>query len=359
MTRASGAGRIAADADVPEPTDATWAGLDPAARARAGARFLGARPACERRAVALSTPLRTAPPARFEAANDVLRPFVPRIAVDWLRDAPALRARRFEGTLVFADISGFTDLTEALAKRGQEGAEEIAGVVDAAFAELIRARLCPSCRPAEVRRRRHPAALPGREPRAARRLGGGRDAGGPGRHATALDLGRAGPAADVDRRAQRRVPLLPRRRHPPRADHRRRRCDRLRRDRGDRERGRDRSQRRRARGSSTRACWARAATAACCSPHSPVMPETVPPFFDPSGVDLSALLPAAYTRELRGRAERPRAPARGNRVRRAARHRRAARAGRARKRSPRHSRRASRRSRRAVSRSTSRSRRRT
>ena len=28
--------------------------------------------------------------------------------------------------------------------------------------------------------------------------------------------------------------------------------------------------------------------------------ETVPPFFDPSGVDLSELLPAAYTRELRG-----------------------------------------------------------
>ena len=42
--------------------------------------------------------------------------------------------QRFEGTLVFADISGFTELTEALAKRGREGAEEIAGVVDAAFA---------------------------------------------------------------------------------------------------------------------------------------------------------------------------------------------------------------------------------
>ena len=63
---------------------------------------------------------------------------MPRIAVDWLRDAPTLRTRSYEGTLVFADISGFTDLTEALARRGQEGAEEIAGVVDAAFAELIR-----------------------------------------------------------------------------------------------------------------------------------------------------------------------------------------------------------------------------
>ena len=75
---------------------------------------------------------------RFDSATDPLRPFVPRIAVDWLRDAPAERAQRFDGTLVFADISGFTDLTEALAKRGREGAEEIAGVVDAAFGELIR-----------------------------------------------------------------------------------------------------------------------------------------------------------------------------------------------------------------------------
>jgi class 3 adenylate cyclase len=75
---------------------------------------------------------------RFETATDPLRPFVPRIAVDWLREAPSVRAQCFEGTLVFADISGFTDLTETLAKRGREGAEEIAGVVDAAFAELIR-----------------------------------------------------------------------------------------------------------------------------------------------------------------------------------------------------------------------------
>ena len=60
------------------------------------------------------------------------------MAVDWLRDTPSERAQCFEGTLVFADISGFTDLTEALAKRGREGAEEIAGVVDAAFGELIR-----------------------------------------------------------------------------------------------------------------------------------------------------------------------------------------------------------------------------
>ncbi len=76
--------------------------------------------------------------ARVGTAIDPLRPFVPRLAVDWLRETPAERVRVFEGTLVFADISGFTDLTEALAKRGREGAEEVAGVIDAAFGELIR-----------------------------------------------------------------------------------------------------------------------------------------------------------------------------------------------------------------------------
>ncbi len=69
--------------------------------------------------------------------NDPLRPFVPRLAADWLREAPSTLARTFEGTLVFADISGFTELTEKLAKRGREGAEQIALVLDAAFAELI------------------------------------------------------------------------------------------------------------------------------------------------------------------------------------------------------------------------------
>src|SRR3954468_7981653 len=60
------------------------------------------------------------------------------MAVDWLRHSPSERAQCVEGTLVFADISGFTDLTETLAKRGREGARELAGVVDRAFAELIR-----------------------------------------------------------------------------------------------------------------------------------------------------------------------------------------------------------------------------
>jgi class 3 adenylate cyclase len=67
--------------------------------------------------------------------SDRLRPFVPRLAVDWLREAPEARVRAYPGTLVFADVSGFTALTEKLSRRGKEGAEESAGVLDAPVAE--------------------------------------------------------------------------------------------------------------------------------------------------------------------------------------------------------------------------------
>ncbi len=155
--------------------------------------------------------------ARFESATDPLRPFVPRIAVDWLRDTPEARAQRFDGTLVFADISGFTDLTEALAKRGREGAEEIAGVVDAAFAQLIRKAYAHGAdllkfggdavlllfRGDDHERRAGAAAI-------------GMQAGLAGMRRRSTSAG-PGAAADVDRHPQRRLPLLPGRRHPPRA----------------------------------------------------------------------------------------------------------------------------------------------
>ena len=73
---------------------------------------------------------------RLQPVTDRLRPFVPRLAVDWLRDTPSVRTQAVEGTLVFADVSGFTELTESLARRGREGAEEITGVLDTAFAHL-------------------------------------------------------------------------------------------------------------------------------------------------------------------------------------------------------------------------------
>jgi class 3 adenylate cyclase/tetratricopeptide (TPR) repeat protein len=73
------------------------------------------------------------------AAADPLSPYVPRLVVDWLADEPAREHRTVSGTLVFADISGFTALTERLAARGKAGAEEMADLLNAAFEDLLTA----------------------------------------------------------------------------------------------------------------------------------------------------------------------------------------------------------------------------
>ena len=56
-----------------------------------------------------------------------------------MRDSPDLSAREVVGTLVFADISGFTRLTERLAARGPFGAEEMSDHLDAVLSELLTA----------------------------------------------------------------------------------------------------------------------------------------------------------------------------------------------------------------------------
>jgi class 3 adenylate cyclase/tetratricopeptide (TPR) repeat protein len=72
-------------------------------------------------------------------ANDLLRPYVPRLVIEWLRDSPDLRYRSVPGTFVFADISGFTNLTERLARLGKAGAEEMGDTLNATFEELLAA----------------------------------------------------------------------------------------------------------------------------------------------------------------------------------------------------------------------------
>ena len=66
-----------------------------------------------------------------------LAPYLPRIALDWMAEHPERTHRRFEGTLLFADVSGFTALTERLAARGKVGAEEITGVIGSVFGRLL------------------------------------------------------------------------------------------------------------------------------------------------------------------------------------------------------------------------------
>src|SRR4051812_32942831 len=69
--------------------------------------------------------------------TELLRPYVPSLVMDWLRDTPDSTHRRVEGSFVFADISGFTNLTERLAKRGKVGAEEMGDLLNATFEALL------------------------------------------------------------------------------------------------------------------------------------------------------------------------------------------------------------------------------
>ena len=68
-----------------------------------------------------------------------LGPYVSELARVWHRDRPAELARELQGTLVFADISGFTRLTERLARRGRSGAEEMSDHLDLVLSELLNA----------------------------------------------------------------------------------------------------------------------------------------------------------------------------------------------------------------------------
>jgi class 3 adenylate cyclase/tetratricopeptide (TPR) repeat protein len=69
--------------------------------------------------------------------QDVLSPYVPRLAIDWLRRTPDALHRQVEGSLAFIDISGFTQLTERLTRLGRAGAEEMSDALNATFAQLL------------------------------------------------------------------------------------------------------------------------------------------------------------------------------------------------------------------------------
>jgi class 3 adenylate cyclase/tetratricopeptide (TPR) repeat protein len=74
-----------------------------------------------------------------ETESRLLRPYVPRFVADWLQERPDERYRAIDCTLVFADISGFTRMTEMLAGQGKAGAEEMAGLINSTFGPLLEA----------------------------------------------------------------------------------------------------------------------------------------------------------------------------------------------------------------------------
>jgi class 3 adenylate cyclase/tetratricopeptide (TPR) repeat protein len=57
--------------------------------------------------------------------------------LQWIAEEPEATFRELEGTFVFVDISGFTKMSERLARHGKVGAEEVTDVLGAVFARLL------------------------------------------------------------------------------------------------------------------------------------------------------------------------------------------------------------------------------
>jgi class 3 adenylate cyclase len=69
--------------------------------------------------------------------HGAFRAYVPGVLVDWLAGGAGQPHQALDGTLALADISGFTRLTERLARAGEIGAEEISQVLGAVFASML------------------------------------------------------------------------------------------------------------------------------------------------------------------------------------------------------------------------------
>ena len=69
--------------------------------------------------------------------TQTLQRYVPRMLLERLAEFDDSLAKRLEGTVVFADVSGFTRLSERLARKGREGAEHLVDAINACFSALL------------------------------------------------------------------------------------------------------------------------------------------------------------------------------------------------------------------------------
>ena len=79
--------------------------------------------------------------SRSGTSGDSLLTFVPRhVAADILRhpgSSPVGREQRFDAAALFADISGFTPMSEALGRAGTRGTEELTVTLNGYFTRMI------------------------------------------------------------------------------------------------------------------------------------------------------------------------------------------------------------------------------
>ena len=72
-----------------------------------------------------------------EVATAALAPYLPKLVVEWFAAEPETTWRVVEGSLAFVDISGFTKLSERLARQGKVGGEELADTIGSCFTGLL------------------------------------------------------------------------------------------------------------------------------------------------------------------------------------------------------------------------------
>jgi class 3 adenylate cyclase/tetratricopeptide (TPR) repeat protein len=73
-----------------------------------------------------------------EPGIERVQPYVPRALHQHLVDDPNVQSWTEDGTAAFVDISGFTQLSEQLARKGREGAEQITDTIGDSFESILR-----------------------------------------------------------------------------------------------------------------------------------------------------------------------------------------------------------------------------
>ena len=76
-------------------------------------------------------------PVARQATDSSLSRHVPPIALRWVQDSPEKTWHTIDGSLCFADISGFTALTERLTAHGRLGAEELVETLSGVFGTML------------------------------------------------------------------------------------------------------------------------------------------------------------------------------------------------------------------------------
>lgn len=73
----------------------------------------------------------------MNARHDRFEPYIPRVAAEWDLEISGNKWHQVEGSLVLVDISGFTNLSERLARKGRIGAEELTSVLNRVFGAML------------------------------------------------------------------------------------------------------------------------------------------------------------------------------------------------------------------------------